>query len=110
MKKLGIECVCVCVCGLKTVEDGCFVSFSMEGLIGSCQDSFSLDAALASHRRPTPELITYDGVFNESYIRNSKTSELLDVILHAGKGPNQEIYLGLEVISCLDGKPRPVSI
>jgi Mg-chelatase subunit ChlD len=76
--------------------------------IGACQDTNSLRAALARNARLNPELITYDGVFNETYLPNATTDQLLDVVLHAGRGRRNELLLGLEVVSALDGKPRPV--
>ncbi len=75
--------------------------------VGACQDTNSLSAALARNSRPSESLITYDGCFNETYLPNSVTNELMDVALHCGRGRSNELLLGLEVISCLDGKPRP---
>lgn len=53
-----------------------------------------------------PARLTYDGVFNESFIRCSTTDLLLEHIIHVGVNRKKQLFLGVEVVSNLDGKER----
>jgi hypothetical protein len=95
-------------------------------IAGAARDTNGFWAAMQSTRRPTPDAIVYDGVFNETYIKNSVTGELLDCFPHLGIDRKGKLFVGLEVyfmlfvfcillsdfhcskkvVSELDGKPR----
>lgn len=74
----------------------------MGNTLGAAQD---LNALVTKSGRPIAADVTYEGAFNESLLRASKTDLLLDLVLHSACYQGR-IYAGLEVISFLDQKPR----
>jgi Mg-chelatase subunit ChlD len=91
----------------------CFFLFDEfpEMQIGAAQDTNSLDTALRLCQRPSPDLITYGGVFNETLIKAHKTDLLEDLFCSAGHDArNGKLYLGMEIVSSMDGKPRDESL
>ena len=54
----------------------------------------------------SPNDVTYCGSINENFFTCSQTSHLLEAFGHVGKDRFGKTFLGLEIVSMLDGKPR----
>lgn len=76
--------------------------------LGAGRDTFAFDAQLErGSSKPNPNSITYGGVINENVFLASKTKEVVEPFGHTATDRHGELWLGVEMVSCFDGMPRP---
>lgn len=82
-------------------------NFSESFFQGAARDAGAFNAQVQrGSSKPNPNSITYGGVLNENLFRASKTLQILEPFGHSATDRNGELWLGVEVVSCYDGKPR----
>ena len=70
----------------------------------------SFGTCLNRRQRPPVSSIVYDGIFNEHYFKSSTTEQLLEPFGHCALDRFGNLFLGVEVVSVLDGKARDPAI
>lgn len=79
----------------------------MGASLGAARDTNIIQHQLTRGQKPSAKSIVYDGVFNEHYLKASNTKELLEPFGHCAVDRWGNLHLGIEVVSVLDGMPRP---
>lgn len=75
--------------------------------LGAARDTQAFALQLESlNSRPPPSALVYDGAFNEHFFPANTTELLLEPFGHSAVDRKGKLFLGVEVVSVKDGKPR----
>eukprot|EP01124_Arcella_intermedia_P017040 TRINITY_DN236_c0_g1_i3.p1 TRINITY_DN236_c0_g1~~TRINITY_DN236_c0_g1_i3.p1 ORF type:complete len:527 (+),score=152.20 TRINITY_DN236_c0_g1_i3:64-1581(+) len=74
--------------------------------MSAARDMNSFAQKLNKGARPPASSVVYDGAFNEHSIQASSTTQLIEPFGHCGIDRFGKLFVGVEIVSCFDGKPR----
>jgi len=74
--------------------------------LGAARDTNSFSDKVKQGQRPEASGLVYDGVFNEHTMKASSTTQLIEPFGHCAVDRFGKLLIGVEIVSCLDGKPR----